>query len=314
MAKLFQKKELTIEEQQMQSAKHKKSILTTLKPYILLAPTFAFLAVFTYFPLGRMIWLSFRKYNLLSQNEFIGLQNYHKLFFVSKDFLPALKNTVVYSVAHVFLLIAIALLLALWLNNESKANPLAKRIIFFPHIVAGVSVSMIFAWLMNSQGGLFNQILTRLGLPTLKWLDSSDTAMGSIVGVSVWKGVGQRALIILAALGGISAEINEAATLDNTPAWRRLLFITLPMISPQLFYMVVNMTIHSFKVFDMVRLLTGGGPGNATNVMVLYIYQYAFEFNRQVGYACAAGVILLLILMVLTIIYFGKLERKVHYQ
>lgn len=312
--RLFRKRELTIEEQQIRSAKPKKSWGTVLKPYLLLLPTFCFLIVFTYYPLVRLVWLSFRKYNLLSQDQFIGLQNYRQLFFINKDFLPSVTNTFVYTVSSVTLLIVLAVLFGLWLQGERKINSLAKRVIFFPHIVAGVSISMIFAWLMNSRSGLFNQVLTAAGFSPLEWLDSSSTAMGSIVSINVWKGVGYYTLIILAALGGISSEINEAATLDNTPAHRRLMCITLPMISPQIFFLLVTITISSFKVFDLVRLLTNGGPGSSTYVMVLYIYRYAFEWNRQIGYACAAGVVLLLILLVLTVIYFKLVERKVHYQ
>ncbi len=315
MAKGFLKKrELTIEEQQIQSMHRKKNWPAILKPYILLLPTFVCLAIFTFYPLANMVWLSFRNYNLLSKNDFIGLQNYRQLFFVNKDFGAALKNTVIYSVAHVSLVLVLSVLLALWLNGDRKVNSVAKRVIFFPHIVAGVSISMIFAWLMNSRNGLFNQILTALHMPTLEWLDSSKTALGSVVGISTWKALGYNTLIVLAAMGAISPEINEAATLDNTPGWRRLLCITVPMISPQVFYMLVNMTIGSFKVFDLVRLLTNGGPGSSTEVLVLYIYKYAFQYNRQVGYACAAGVILMLILAALTAVYFTKLEKKVHYQ
>jgi len=311
---LFRKKELTIEQQQIRSAKHKKDWKTTVMPYLLLLPTFGFLLVFTYYPLVRLVWLSFRKYNLLSQDQFIGLQNYKQLFFINKDFKESVINTAVYTASSVVLLITFSILFGLWLQENRKINALTKRIIFFPHIVAGVSVSMIFAWLMNSRSGLFNQVLTIVGLPPMEWLDSSDTALGSIVGINVWKGVGYYTLIILAALGGISSEINEAAALDNTPAYRRLLCITLPMISPQVFFLLVTITISSFKVFDLVRLLTNGGPGSSTYVMVLYIYRYAFEWNRQIGYACAAGVVLMLFLLVLTVVYFKLLERKVHYQ
>ena len=312
--RFFRRRELTIEEQQIRSANTRKEWGAVLKPYFLLVPTFCFLIIFTYYPLARLVWLSFRKYNLLSQDQFIGLQNYRQLFFINKDFGPSVKNTFVYTAASVTLLIVLAVLFGLWMQGERKINSLAKRVIFFPHIVAGVSISMIFAWLMNSRNGLFNQLLMAWGLSPLEWLDSSHTALGSIVGINVWKGVGYDTLIVLAALGGISSEINEAAALDNTPSHRRLFCITLPMISPQIFFLLVTITISSFKVFDLVRLLTNGGPGYSTYVMVLYIYRYAFEWNRQIGYACAAGVVLLLILLVLTVIYFKLVERKVHYQ
>lgn len=315
MAKaLFKKREPTIEQLQIMSQKRKTSAAAVAKPYLLLLPTFAFMGAFTFFPLVYLVWLSFRKYNLLSVDQFIGLSNYHQLFFINKDFTASLANTLVFTVGSVGLLILFALLFGLWLQKDRRINSLAKRAVFFPHIVAGVSISMIFAWLMNSRNGLFNQVLQLLGLEPLQWLDSSSTALGSVIGINVWKGAGYYALIIMAALGAISSEINESATLDNTPAHRRFFKITLPMISPQIFFMLVMTTIGSFRVFDLVRLLTNGGPGTSTNVIVLYIYRYAFEWNRQIGYACAAGVVLMGILLVLTTIYFRIVEKRVHYQ
>ena len=312
---LFRKRELTIEEQQIRSAgKRKKDWKRLLMPYLLILPTFAFLAVFAYYPIGNLVYLSFRKYNLISVDKYIALKNYNQLFNVSTDFKAALRNTAVFTFVSMILIIIVALLLGLCLQKDRRMNSIAKRAMFFPHIVSGVSISMIFAWLLNAQGGLFNQILQMLGLPGLKWLDSSQTALPSVIGINVWKAVGYYTLIILAALGSIPAEINEAAELDNTPGWRKFLFITFPMLSPQLFFMLVNITIGSFKVFDLVRLLTNGGPGTATYVLVLDIYRYAFEWSLQIGYACAAGVVLMAILLIMTVLYFKLLEKRVHYQ
>ena len=312
---LFHKRELTIEQQQIRSAgKHKKDWKRLLLPYLLILPTFAFLALFAYYPIGNLIYLSFRKYNMISVDKYVGLRNYNQLLNVSTDFKATLRNTAVFTFVSMILIVVVSLLLGLSLQKDRRMNSVAKRAMFFPHIVSGVSISMIFAWLLNAQSGLFNQLLQMVGLPALKWLDSSQTALPSVIGINVWKAVGYYTLIILAALGGIPAEINEAAELDNTPAWRKFVRITFPMLSPQLFFMLVNITIGSFKVFDLVRLLTNGGPGTATYVLVLYIYRYAFEWSLQIGYACAAGVVLMAILLVMTVIYFKLLEKRVHYQ
>lgn len=312
---LFRRHELTIEEQQIRSTgKRQKRLGQMLLPYLLVLPTFIFLSVFAYYPIGNLVYLSFRKYNMISVDKYVAWRNYNQLFNVSTDFKAALTNTALFTFVSMALILIFSMLMGLSLQKNRRMNSLAKRAMFFPHIVSGVSISMIFAWLLNAQNGLFNQALQMVGLPTLKWLDSSQTALPSVIGINVWKAVGYYTLIILAALGGIPSEINEAAELDNTPAWRKFFKITFPMLSPQLFFMLVNITIGSFKVFDLVRLLTNGGPGTATYVLVLYIYRYAFEWSLQIGYACAAGVVLMVILLVMTVLYFKLLEKRVHYQ
>ena len=132
--------------------------------------------------------------------------------------------------------------------------------------------------------------------------------------MAVWKSLGYYLIIVLASVRTIPAEIMEAAELDNTPVLRKFFKITLPMISPQLFFLLITITISSFKVFDTIQVMTDGGPGNSTDVLVTYIYRYAFKMNAKVGYASAAGTILLIILMILTFVYFKLLGKKVYYQ
>ena len=295
------------------------AILISVSLALMLIPAAIYYILFCYVPMFGAS-MAFKKFNPMVgiwASPWVGMKWFDQLFKLKK-FYQVFINTI--SISCIRLLfgfpfpIIIALLLGLSLQKDRRMNSLAKRAMFFPHIVSGVSISMIFAWLLNAQGGLFNQILQMFGAPGLKWLDSSQTALPSVIGINVWKAVGYYTLIILAALGSIPAEINEAAELDNTPAWRKFLRITFPMLSPQLFFMLVNITIGSFKVFDLVRLLTNGGPGTATYVLVLYIYRYAFEWSLQIGYASAAGVVLMAILLVMTVLYFKLLEKRVHYQ
>lgn len=167
--------------------------------------------------------------------------------------------------------------------------------------------------MMNPQVGLFNEVLKALRLPTSQFLQSSDTAMASVIFVATWKSIGYYSLIIIGALQSISPVIYEAAALDNVDEVRTLTKITIPMISPQLFFTLIVMTIGSFKLFDTVRLLTDGGPNNATSTIVYYIYKTVF-WDSNVGRACAASVILFVCVGILTVIYFKLLSRKVHYQ
>ena len=204
------------------------------------------------------------------------------------------------------------MLFALWLQKSTLLNSIAQRIMFLPHIVAMLTVAYIFQWLMDDNG-LFNAVLSFFHLPVLRWLNSSTTALMSIVIVSIWKNVGYYALILLSSLKAIPSEINEAAELDDARPLLKFFKITMPMLSPQIFFLLVTITIGSFKVFESIRILTGGGPGSSTDVLVFYIYRYAIS-NGKYGYACAAGSVLFVILMILTIIYFKLPGKQVHYQ
>ena len=182
------------------------------------APAMAFLLVFTFYPMANLIYLSFFDYNLINPNKrFVGWRNYYELFFVRKDFLNALQNTAVYTGAVVFFVILLALLLALWIRGQ-QVQPLRPDLRLHAPSGGHALCAMIWAWIMDANRyGLFNTVLSFFNLPPLRWLNSSATAMLSVVIVSVWKSIGYYCLIIVSALKAIPAEICEAAELDNTP-------------------------------------------------------------------------------------------------
>ena len=219
-----------------------------------------------------------------------------------------------YTLWTVVIILIIAIVLAVWLSKrQDRTTKFTQAAAFTPHITSMVTIAMIFSQMMNPQVGLFNEVLKALRLPTSQFLQSSDTAMASVIFVATWKSIGYYSLIIIGALQSISPVIYEAAALDNADEVRTLTKITIPMISPQLFFTLIVMTIGSFKLFDTVRLLTDGGPNNATSTIMYYIYKTVF-WDSNVGRACAAGVILLISVSILTFIYFRLLSRKVHYQ
>lgn len=198
-------------------------------------------------------------------------------------------------------------------RKKFKLNRLVQAAVFCPHVVSIVSIALIWLWMMEPNFGLFNFLLRKLGLPTSSWLSGSSTAMPSVILVSVWKAVGYDTLIFMAALQSVPASLYEAAKLDHANKVVIFFKITLPMISPQLFFTLIIRTISSFKVFDTVRILTQGGPNNATTTLVYSIYTEAL-LNLRIGYSAAIGVILLIIVSILTVIYFWGFSRKVHYQ
>lgn len=293
----------------------KRNVLTTARPYIMTAPSLIGIAIFTAYPLIKLIQLSFMHINMLDKSDckFIGFDNYSEVF-ARPDFLQTVYNTVVYSLVSVILISSLALILAVWINSRrTKLNSFLQAFAFFPHITSIVSISLVWLWMMDPNFGLFNYLLRIAGLPTLQWLQSSSTAMGCIVAVSAWKEVGFDTPIFLAALQGVPKEIYEAAEIDNASKARMFFSITIPMISPQLFFVLIIRTIGSFKMFDTVRLLTAGGPNNSTRTLVYAIYQEAL-YNMRIGYSAVYGVVLLVIVGLLTVLYFRVLSKKVHYQ
>lgn len=284
--------------------------------WLMVLPAIGFLLVFTIYPMLNIVRLSFYRGNALKPlKQFVGLENYRQIFFVKTDFLKALKNTGYYTLVVIVVLITTALLFALWMQAKRRINQAAQVMLFTSYLIASISCAFIWSWLYNkNEYGLFNTILGWFGLGPENWLSSSNMAMNCIIAMNVWKSIGYYALILLASLKTIPAEINEAALLDQAGPIRKFFRITLPLLSPQLFFILITITTGSFKVFDSIRVMTDGGPGDSTRVLSLYIYDYAFQRNNTLGIASAAGVVLMAILIVVTILYFKCLEKRVHYR
>ena len=283
-----------------------------LRPYAMVAPVIIGVLLFVFYPMVSLAILSVQDYNLLnpSASEFIGLANFTELF-QREDFYIALKNTLVYTVGTVVGTLTLAILFALLLKKHTKLDNFVQAGIFTPHIISIVSVSLVWLLMMEPSFGLINTVLQSLGLPTSDWLQSSDSAMLSIIIVSVWHSAGYYTLITLAGLLSIPKSVYEAAELDNAGPFRVFFKITLPMLSPHLFFMLIISTIGAFKVFDTVDIMTGGGPNNATITLAYYIFE---NRSTDLGYASATGIVLMAIVAVFTYVYFRILAKKVHYQ
>lgn len=290
----------------------KRKLWETLRPYVMIFPAMTGIVLFVIYPVLYLIYLSFYKYNLLNKDKskFVGFDNFAEVL-SRDDFYKALGNTVVYTVSVVVLTILLSLVIAVWLNKKTRMNAFVQAGIFTPHIVSIVSISLVWLWLMEPSHGLLNYLLKTLGLPTSQWLQSSKTAMMSVIIVAVWQNIGYFTLIIVAALQSIPPSIYEAAALDNASRSKVFWKITIPLISPQLFFILVIMTIGSFKVFDTVQVMTGGGPNDATKTIVYYIYGFR---TTNIGYSAATGVVLMAVIGLLTFVYFRLLAKRVHYQ
>ncbi|MBD2847686.1 sugar ABC transporter permease [Paenibacillus sp. IB182496] len=283
-----------------------------LLPYLLVLPAVTILSVFYLYPIVYNIYLSFFSWNMRGAMRFVGLANYAELL-ASADFLHTLANSLLYMVMDVGLVILLALPLALFLSRNTFMNRLIQLLSFTPNIISLVSVSLIWMWLMNIDTGLFNYVLSLVGAGPVGWLTDKDVALFALVLVSVWKSLGFNALILCSALASIPGHLYEAAALDH--ASRRSVFfrITLPMISPTLFFLVLMNIIGSFQVFETINIMTQGGPSNATNTLIFSIYKQGFEYYR-VGYAAAIAVVLMALVGLITFFYFQALSRRVHYR
>lgn len=283
--------------------------------FMMALPAIVLLIGFTVYPLCYLFYRSFLGGSIISKNpKFVGMDNYVALI-ESTDFHEVLMNTAIYTLITVVLTMVLSIIIAVWLNGKKnkKLNEITQTFIFTPHIISVVSVSTLFLWLMDSKNGFFNAVITALGFEPFTFLSSPDTALFSMSVVMVWKGLGYYVLLIMAALQNIPTSVYEAAEMDDTPKLRTFFKITLPMISPTILFTSVVAVIASFKVFDSVSIMTGGGPLNSTNTLVYYIYDYAYNYGKP-GQACAAGMVLLVFVCVITYVQFLVGKKRVHYQ
>lgn len=286
---------------------------TKLRPYAMIAPAVIVFSLFFIYPIFYMIYLSAFDWNFVSPTkDFVGFDNFSTLF-SEREFIEVMRNSATYTFLTVFFTLLISLFLALWLNKQGIVYSFVQGAIFSPHIISLVSISMLWMWLMDTDYGLLNWFLALFGVDQVQWLTHPDTALLSLVIVAVWKGIGFNTLVFIAGLQSIPKDMYEAAELDEANRFRMLYKITLPMLSPTLFFLAVISMIGSFQIFDTISIMTQGGPINSTNTFVYYIYEYGFRFFK-IGYASAAGVILLIVISILTIVYFRLLSNRVHYR
>ena len=294
----------------------------TLIAYSFLAPNFLGFAVFTLVPVLCAVALSFFEWNGgdISRIRFVGLDNYASIFAVKKvaekgigyffnraDLGITLKNTVYYTAVTVPLTIVCAMALAILLN-KIKGALVFRTVFFFPYVASMVAICVCWSFMMMKNGPV-NQMIMALGIDFNKsWTADSVMAMWAIILVSVWRNMGYYMVLYLAALQGIPRELMEAATVDGANKWQQFRHVTLPQLKPTTFFVSVMMVISCFKIFDVVAIMTDGGPGRSTKMLVTYIYDEAFNKIRY-GSASAIAMVLLVIVLLVTIIQFSS-EKK----
>lgn len=266
-------------------------------------PSFIGCLIFIFVPSVFSFLLSFFKWNLISKIEFAGLSNYIDLF-TAKEFWFILKNTVIYAISVTIFATLIPLILASIIKNKILGKELYKTAYFLPFITPMIVIAMVWQWIFDPNIGIVNYILKS----NLQWLYDQSLAMPVLIFVSVWKLIGYNMVIFLSGFSTINEQIYEAAKIDGANNKRIFFNITIPLLSPTIFFVLLITTISSFQVFDLIYLMTQGGPKNSTNILVYWLYKNAFELF-DIGRASAIAYILFMFILILTIIQW-KLRKK----
>ena len=264
-------------------------------------------------PIVATFAVSLTHWDLLTAPDPAGFENYTRLF-SDQRFLIALLNTAFYTIVSVPLGMVLALGLALALNQAIRGISWIRTMYFLPIVTSTIAVGLVWSWIYSPSSGLLNQLLGVFGIPPQRWVTDPFWAMPSIIGMSIWQGLPANTIIFLAGLQAIPSTYYDAASVDGGGVWARLRHVTLPLLTPSIFFTGVLSLIGSAQVFDQVFVLANPGkPSNATITLVYFIYEAGFR-NFKMGYASAASWILFLIVAVLTFIYFRSQRRWVHYQ
>jgi multiple sugar transport system permease protein len=290
----------------------KQQFRETRAGYLFLLPNFIGFLIFTLFPVGFSLVLSFMNWDL-SDFSFAGFSNYIEIFTKDEHFFRVLKNTLYYMVLCIPPGFSIALALALALNRGIRGTLIFRSVFFLPIVISFIAASMIWAWIYNTDFGILNYVLWKLfkieGIP---WLTDQRSAMPAVVMVALWHDTGYNMTIMLAGLQTIPRQLYEAAEIDGAGGWCKFQKITLPMLYPTLFFMTVMAVIGTFQVFDVIYALPGGGPFNSTRTYVAYLYNVGFGGFRF-GYASALAWIMFVIIFVFTLIQFRFQKDDVMY-
>lgn len=276
-------------------------------PYLLVSPYIIHFLVFVAFPVGFSIYLTFNNWNIISPMEFAGLSNYKRLI-QDSIFWKSLLNTLIFLVIHIPLQIIVALFLAELLNQKIKLRGFFRGAFFLPVIVSGVVVTILWQQLYGFDTGLLNRLLVKVGLSKIGWLTDPNWAMPSIAVMATWKNVGLYIVLFLVGLQAVPQQYYEAAELEGATHLQKFFKITLPMINPTIFMVVVLSTIGGFSLFIEPYVMTGGGPLNSTISAVLYIYKQGF-FYYHMGYAATLGFFFAMLILAVVMIQKKFVEK-----
>ncbi len=280
-----------------------------LMPYLMVSPYLIFVLVFVLFPVFFCLFLTFHKWNIIAPMKFIGTGNYTRLFH-DRLFWKAIGNTLKFLLLHIPLQLVISLFLAYLLNQKMRALSFFRASFFMPVIVSGVVVTILWQQLLGYDSGLINRLLTAIGFTKIGWLVNPDVAIYSIAVMATWKNVGLYVILFLVGLQTVPPQYYEAAKMEGATRWQQFYHITLPMINPTIFMVVILSTIGGFNLFIEPYIMTGGGPLNQTLSAVLYIYKQAFQYYNM-GYSATLGFFYAIMIMTVVVLQKRFIEKEV---
>lgn len=285
--------------------------------YGFISPWIIGFSLFTLVPMCLSLFYSFTKVTVLRLSKppkFVFLDNYISIFTKDADFMKSIANTFYYSFFRVFIGVFIALLISILFNREMKGKRLFRTLTYLPSVLPIVGSALLWQLLFSNDLSLFNYFFDLVGIPRVAWL-SYDNAMNSVILMSVWCSIGPTMTVLIAAMQGVPAELQEAVDIDGGNAWHKFVYITLPIISPTLLYVIVTGFIGALQSYAEMKLLTGGGPGNSTTTMSMLVVNNAFtDDGLGMGYASAEAWVIFIITLVFTAVFFKISNRYVYYE
>ncbi len=288
-------------------------MLRKLTPYLFVAPLMVFIALFTYIPIFASLNLSFREWNFLSPDmPFVGFRNYEQLL-ASRDLWNSLWVTTLFAVLSVPLRLGLALVIAAYLVRETVHVRLLRGALFLPSVTSTVSIAVVFSWVFSTDYGMVNAILGTFGLGKVQWLQNPHLALWVLIFVNTWKQIGYDIVIYIAGLQAIPRELYDAAAVDGGKRLHVFRRITMPLVMPTTYFLLVISVIEAFQVFTIVNVMTHGGPAGATDMLVNLLYEIGFVLF-DIGRGSALAVLLFILLVGLAILKSRIIGRKVHYE
>ena len=290
----------------------KNKIWKIVKVFFFTLPAMIPMTLFWIYPILRSGWLSFTDWDYMTpEYNYVGVENYTAVL-TNSSFWSAFKTTFLFAIGTIIPIIILGLSVALLLGNEIKGKAIYRFLVFSPWVTPTVAISIVWSWIFEPKGGLANEILVNLGLPKLQWLSSSETALMSVIIVTVWKAVGYSAIFYLTAIDKIPRDRYEAASLDGAGFWKKLIYITLPGVSPTTFFLCIITMVDALKAYVQIQILTQGGPAGSTRTLTYLFYQLGFE-QFKMGQASAVAIIIVVITVALSYTQFRLSKKWVNY-
>lgn len=291
----------------------RRGLLRKATPYLLVLPLLAFILTFTYIPIAASVNLSFREWDFLSPTKpFVGLDNY-RLLLSSRDFWNSLWVTTMFAAISVPLRLGLALAIASYLVRDTLPSRLLRGALFLPAVTSTVAIGIVFSWVFSTDHGMVNAGLTALGLPKVQWMQDPQLALYVLILVNTWKQLGYDIIIYIAGLQAIPNELYDAAAVDGGRRGHVFRRVTVPLVMPTTYFLLVISVIEAFQVFTLVDVMTRGGPAGATDMLVNLLYRVGFTLF-DIGTGSALAVLLFVFLIALALFKSRVLGRRVHYE